>query len=218
MVDGPPGRLSLSERLKLLRNYETSWKNLDWNEHTSIPVPDGSLWELYGNVWAHSRGEKEIVCVQLPSRLRGISMRQWTLGFDFTLRDFGIDPSQDLLVTIESRYVCLTFRGKTSLTDGDSSLSHPEPCQIRLHTLSTGEKHPLAENTTTLEHTWIVPGHTDIWSYSIRVSEDHVGILFMYDDDDDQSELVVWNWKTGARCLVSIDLHQPSIVLSSPTF
>jgi hypothetical protein len=216
MVDGPPGRLSLSERLKLLRNYETSWKNLDWNEHTSIPVPDGGLWELYGNVWAHSRGDGEIVCVQLPSRLRGISMHQWTLRFDFSLRDFGMDPSQDLLVTIESRYVRLTFGGKTSLTDGDSSVSYSEPCQIRLHTLSTGEKHPLAENTTTLEYAWSVPELTDIWSYSIRVSEDYVGILFLYHDD--RSELVVWNWKTGARCLVSIVLHETSVALSSPTF
>jgi hypothetical protein len=107
MVDGPPGQLGSLERLNLLRSYEASWKNVDWNEHTSIPVPlTGGLWELYGNVWAHSRGEDtEIDCVQLPSRLRGISIRQWTLKFDFTIRDFGMDPSQDLLVTIESRYV-----------------------------------------------------------------------------------------------------------------
>jgi hypothetical protein len=104
-MDGPSGQPCSSERLSLLRTYESSWKTLDWNEHTSIPVPEGNAWELYGNVWAHSRGDKEIVCVQLPSRLRGISMRQWTLEFDFTLRDFGIDPSQDLLVTIGGRYV-----------------------------------------------------------------------------------------------------------------
>jgi hypothetical protein len=88
------------------------------------------------------------------------------------------------------------------LTYGDLLLSHPEPCQIRLHTLSTGETHPLARNPATLEYTRIVPGHTIVSSYSIRVSADYVGILFLYHDDE--NELVVWNWKTGAKCLVSI--------------
>ena len=40
--------------------------------------------------------------VQLPSRLRGIPMRQWRLIFDFNVRDFSMDPSQDLLVIIEA--------------------------------------------------------------------------------------------------------------------
>ncbi|KAI0257677.1 hypothetical protein BJV78DRAFT_1164288 [Lactifluus subvellereus] len=179
MVDGPPGQLSSLERLNLLRSYEASWKNVDWSEHTSIPLP-GGIWELYGNVWAHGRGDNGINCIQLPSRLRGISMRQWTLEFDFTLRDFGMDPSQDLLVTIEMR--------------------HPQPCQIGLHTLSTGEKHPLARNIATLEYTRIVLEDAHISSYSIRVSGDYVGILFA--SHEDENELVVWNWKTGARCLV----------------
>ena len=109
MADGPPGRLSPSERLSLLRSYETSWKNMDWNEHNSFPVPasDGSLWELYGNVWAHSRGDDIIDFVQIPSRLRGIPLRQWTLRLDFPLRDFSMDPSQDLLVTIERATKCV---------------------------------------------------------------------------------------------------------------
>ncbi len=113
MVDGPSSPLTTSERLSLLRSYETSWKNLDWNEleHTTLPVPEGNLWELYGNVWAHSRGVDAIYFVQIPSRLRNIPLRQWTIKVDFPLRDFGMDPSQDLLVTIEmtTRCVWLTF-------------------------------------------------------------------------------------------------------------
>ena len=102
MVDGPPSRLNTSERLSLLRSYETSWKNLDWNTHISLPVPEGSLWELYGNVWAHSKGNNDaIFFVQIPSRLRDVPLRQWTVRLDFLMRDFGMDPSQDLLVAIE---------------------------------------------------------------------------------------------------------------------
>ncbi|KAI0307691.1 hypothetical protein B0F90DRAFT_1676259 [Multifurca ochricompacta] len=183
MVDGPPGHLSASQRLSLLRDYEASWKDIIWNEHKSIPVPDGNLWELYGNVWARSRGEDAIVFVQLPSRLRGIPMRQWTLKFNFALRDFGMDPSQDLLVTIES------------LTNV------PELCRIQLHKLKTGEKHPLARNTGILEYTRLVSDITRThWSFSIRISGDYVGILFI-DHVEGGNELVVWNWKTGARSL-----------------
>lgn len=112
LVDGPPGGLGPSERLSLLRSYETSWKNLDWNTHTPLPIPDGSLWELFGNVWAHSRGDdSSIDFVQMPSRLRGIPLHQWTIKLDFPLRDFGMDPSQDLLVAIARNPKCvwLTF-------------------------------------------------------------------------------------------------------------
>jgi hypothetical protein len=107
MVDGPPGRLSPSDRLGLLRSYNASWKILDWNAHTCLPVPEGRLWELYGNVWAHSRGSQTIELVQLPSRLRGIPLRQWTLNLAFAPRDFGMDPSQDLLVTVERVTKCV---------------------------------------------------------------------------------------------------------------
>lgn len=113
MIDGPPSRLGTSERQSLLRSYNASWKCLDWNEHTCLPVAaDGRLWELYGNVWAHSRGTYTIELVQLPSRLRGIPLRQWTIKLDFAPRDFGMDPAQDLLATVErvTKYVWLTPR------------------------------------------------------------------------------------------------------------
>jgi hypothetical protein len=106
MVDGPPGGLTTSERLELLRSYEASWKNLEWSEYNTVSYPEGRAWEFYGNVWAHSRGSNAIDFVQLPSRLRGIPMQQWTLRFDIDVRDFSMDPSQDLLVIIETlRYL-----------------------------------------------------------------------------------------------------------------
>jgi hypothetical protein len=102
MEDGPPGNLTTSERLDLLRRYEASWKNIKWDEHNTILSGSGGVWELYGNVWAHNRESDVIDFVQMPSRIRGIPMRQWTLRFDFAVRDFSMDPSQDLLMTIEN--------------------------------------------------------------------------------------------------------------------
>ncbi|KAH8998839.1 hypothetical protein EDB86DRAFT_2910402 [Lactarius hatsudake] len=202
MEDGPPGGLTTSERLELLKNYEASWKNLEWNEHTTISSPAGSLWELYGNVWAHSRGSDAIEFIQIPSRLRGIPMRQWTLRFDFDLRDFGMDPSQDLLVMIEN------FRNA------------PELCRIHLRSLSTGEKHPMARSTGAVEHTLAVPNIVlDHWTYSIRICEDYVGILFMEPFEGmNDSELVVWSWRTGVRKLMALSTSISSFVFLGDNF
>ena len=106
MVDGPPGSLTTSERLELLRRYEASWKNIKWSKDRTFTFPSGGFGgrKLYGNVWAHRREPERdaIDFVQIPSRLRGIPMRQWTLRFDFAVQNFSMDPSQDLLVTIET--------------------------------------------------------------------------------------------------------------------
>ena len=103
MEDGPPGHMTTSERFDLLRKYEASWKTIEWTEHNSLISGTGGVWELYGNVWAHSKERDDVIeFVQLPSRIRGIPMRQWTLRFEFSVRDFSMDPSQDLLVAIEN--------------------------------------------------------------------------------------------------------------------
>jgi hypothetical protein len=84
--------------------------------------------------------------------------------------------------------------------------------RIRLLSLSTGEEHRLARDNATLEHLPAVPRVR--WMHSIRISGDYLGILFINndddgddDDDDDGNELVVWNWKTGVKNLVSEHLH-----------
>jgi hypothetical protein len=70
----------------------------------------------------------------------------------------------------------------------------------------------LARDNAILEHLPAVPRSR--WWYSIRISGDYLGILFIHrdddgdgDDDDDGNELVVWNWKTGAKNLVSEYLY-----------
>ncbi|KAI9513051.1 hypothetical protein F5148DRAFT_972382 [Russula earlei] len=188
LIDGPSSTLTTSERLSLLKSYEASWKDMDWSAQISLPVAEGGLWEFYGNVWAHSTGIDTIEFVQLPSRLRGISLRQWTVRLDFAPRDFGIDPSQDLLVTIERI----------------TNASHLY--RMRFLKLSTGEKYSLSSDTATnIEYTPATPVNPFLrLVFSIRVSGDYVGILFKDNDfvtDGDYNELVVWNWKTGSRNL-----------------
>lgn len=107
--NNPLDSSSTSEKLSSLRRYDDAWRTLTYTDHTVLPMPTGSLWELYGGVWAHSVGKKDIHFIQLPSQLRGIEKRDWTLSFDFPMRDFTFDPSQDLLVVMEaSGYSYLT--------------------------------------------------------------------------------------------------------------
>ena len=50
-----------------------------------------------------SYSECKIKFVQLPSNLRGIAMRQWELTFPFPPFVFSLDPSEDILVVLQSK-------------------------------------------------------------------------------------------------------------------
>lgn len=80
----------------------------------------GNLWELYGGILAQSDINDTICFRRLPSRIRGIEETVWsvsTSGLD--LRDFTLDPAQDLLVLIARprlRYVVTIHERKHPLT------------------------------------------------------------------------------------------------------
>ena len=82
-----------------------------------------------------------------------------------------------------------------------------------MRTLSTGEKHPLAECTAVLEH--ILREEFRIAQYSIRICGNYVGILF-FDSDDDENDLVVWSWKTGVQNLL-VSIISTHVMIGSPT-
>lgn len=64
---------------------------------------------MYGGVLAQSDEEGGISFFRLPSDLRSIEEKQWSLGpsFPCLVRDFGMDPSQDLLILIENPRWCV---------------------------------------------------------------------------------------------------------------
>lgn len=92
-----------SSRLEALKNHQSSWGSLKWSRELRIPMEDGGLWELYGGILAQSTEEgASLTFIQLPSDLRSIEEKAWTLAdLGLVVRDFGMDPSQDLLVLIE---------------------------------------------------------------------------------------------------------------------
>ena len=86
-----------------------------------------------------------------------------------------------------------------------------------MRTLSTGEKHPLAGSTATMEYTLALPELGSVWwSYSIRICGDHVGILFIEHYFGGRNELVVWSWRTGFQKLV-VSTACTYVMIGSPT-
>jgi len=65
---------------------------------------DGGLWELYGGVLAQQEADGVFHFLRLPSDLRGIEERRWSVAprGHIAVRDFGIEPSQDSLALVES--------------------------------------------------------------------------------------------------------------------
>lgn len=118
--DNPHSCLDYSRRLDILRKHQAAWRTLQWTGVKDIHMLRGNLWELYGGILAQSDINDTICFRRLPSRIRGIEETVWsvsTSGLD--LRDFTLDPAQDLLVLIARprlRYVVTIHERKHPLT------------------------------------------------------------------------------------------------------
>ena len=105
MEDGPPSALSNSDRLSLLLEHQAAWRALRWRTETIVPMSQGGVWEFYGGVLgqALSRGREVLQFTQVPSAIKGIEKREWECELKMHARDFAMDPSQDLLVVVETQ-------------------------------------------------------------------------------------------------------------------
>jgi hypothetical protein len=111
MVDGPPGIKGMetaSSRLEALRAYAYAWDTLQPRRKTMISsaLLGWNLYDLYGGVWAQAKkaAGHPLTAVRLPSIVRGVEMETRTVNLSDSgmLRDFRMDPHQDLLVLVNS--------------------------------------------------------------------------------------------------------------------
>ncbi|TFK42125.1 hypothetical protein BDQ12DRAFT_599035 [Crucibulum laeve] len=184
-VDGPIDKsINVFSRLQALKKQQEAWHTGQWRQESDPDaLNQGGLWELYGGVLAQVAHDQSITFHQLPSHVRGIEKRHWTIEpntFEFTVRDFGIDPSQDLLVLIEP--------------PSWSVVAADHLHRFHLRTMSTGERHPLAPQDAVFSH---MQRDQDLMlSYSIQISGDYVGVLLHRFEVSD-NELMIWDWKKG---------------------
>ncbi|KAG9315197.1 hypothetical protein JVU11DRAFT_4327 [Chiua virens] len=101
MDDNEHSSIDAVSRLNLLREHNRVWRNMSWPSSGTIPMQDGNCWEFSGGVLAQSTQQNELFLVQLPCKLKGIPERRWFVPFEFRIRDFAFDNSQDLVVLLE---------------------------------------------------------------------------------------------------------------------
>lgn len=191
---------SSARRLESLRKYQSGWESLDWSTEKVVPMLRGGMWELYGGVLAQTDEEGTFHFHKLPSESRRIEEESWTLrpNIEGQVRDFGIDPSQDLLVWITTPTATSPF------------------VSLHLRTLKTAEKHPLACQPTIRYDTG---SHTGRWFPSIKITQDFIGLQVLHrlpldeEGGGDFIELLVWNWKENKLELVSWRWRQAACVL-----
>lgn len=101
---GTASRLTIADRLAELKAVEESWGNLRFRRRRLIPMGPSNLWELFGGVFAHGVTGGlmgGLSFIELPSAIRGTDGRAWeVLNMGVHIRDFAIDPAQDLVVLI----------------------------------------------------------------------------------------------------------------------
>jgi hypothetical protein len=102
-------RTPLSERLRILRQTQKGWLGLNFQRRQTIELErETPTYELQGSVFLRGRtsvGSNSTAGISgyiMASTLTGDEMHQWTVErFPSGVRDFTLDPLQDLLVLIE---------------------------------------------------------------------------------------------------------------------
>lgn len=184
--------MSSADCLALLKKTERNWAVLRFSRMEKLKRRQGGLWELFGGVLAFSDHSSEplslyrsLSFIQLPSALCGTTSKIHRLeNLGSYIRDFGMDPSQDLLIAVEMRQGLPKYF-------------------VNLLTISTGQPHPLASK-------FVLPCSDRApyihYNFVIQVMGDYLGIVLHTTLQGQfiivQDQFLLWNWKTGHNVLV----------------
>ncbi|KAF8510617.1 hypothetical protein JB92DRAFT_2938831, partial [Gautieria morchelliformis] len=171
-------RLSLPERLAQLKTFEQGWASLNFRQKLTVTLPQGYIWKLRGDVLATSLTSR-LLFTQLPSAVRGTPVHTWRSHIEVHIREFAIDPAQDLAV--------LVAWPPTSDEQWHTFLIH-------LRTMSTGARHPCATDPVLS----CVPTFLDTrYDFSIQIMGEFLAVLYYTPADHLRDLLFIWDWKTG---------------------
>lgn len=113
---------------RLLRAYQNAWsrvRSLSARESNTVVarLEDGPAWELAGGVLGQSVGTTTLRFRQAASKFRGVQEKAWDVDYGFNIRDFTMDPGQDLLAalrepqTFSDVYVSISCKVAPDLSD-----------------------------------------------------------------------------------------------------
>ncbi|KAF8876443.1 hypothetical protein CPB84DRAFT_1795842 [Gymnopilus junonius] len=173
-----------SELVSRLHNLRRSWAELDCKQFKKIELKNQCrAYELVAGLFAMSDGHGLSLAWLPSSTMPGRSLEYPSLGF--LVRDFAIDPTQDLIVILEDDHNPVVFADNR---------------HVRLHirTISTIEFHPAASHGI-LEFD-IPSDETFGNSISTALIEIAVDIVAMYITKgflSARSRVLIWNWRNG---------------------
>lgn len=110
MLDGPPSKITVAERLEQLRDLRRAWTLFEWKKEIRVLMSGFcQAYELVGGVFAKTSssggifshfGSRHFVSTLLPSSSDpGHTMVRDDLGI--SIKDFAIDPTQDLIALVK---------------------------------------------------------------------------------------------------------------------
>lgn len=113
IVDAPPyphSPFRTDERLARLRRHQNRWTHFEQAKRQVVRHVRGGVWELACGVLAQGistsgeTGSRELYFKRLPIGTRADAKGyEWAhKNYDFPIRDFTMDPSQDLLLLIRA--------------------------------------------------------------------------------------------------------------------
>ncbi|EIN10881.1 hypothetical protein PUNSTDRAFT_43640 [Punctularia strigosozonata HHB-11173 SS5] len=183
LTNGFSSRLSLPERLQLVKEYRTSWGLARWaREYIIKQSKEGIFCNLLHGLMM-CRWPTSLVFRQLPSRYRCISGYAWTLNMTGrVIQVLAVDLEQSLL----------------TVGEWDQAGLQPGPMLFKLSVLNlmNGTPHPLADHPVITIDRSTPQGEAE---FSMDICGGYFGILFdTRDDDQNPRKFLVWNWMKGS--------------------
>ncbi|KAI0690126.1 hypothetical protein BC835DRAFT_203177 [Cytidiella melzeri] len=184
----------LANALQSLKEHQEAWRTLRWTNDMSVLMQveseehdihvQGRDCGILGQVTADNR----LVFTQIPSKVRGIEKRTWTLdNFTFPIADFTLDEREDLLVMVEN-----------VLTDPVGIV------EVKLHMLllTNGTAHPLGSAPISLN----VPpfygtSRLGFPVFKLAIAGECLGVMMGLLRDGQHNDIIshFWlcDWRTG---------------------
>ena len=189
LVNGQPGgsASTTAARMELLLERRAAWRALRPNRRTSVALAGHChAYELVGGLFAKALEEsgaaRRLVASWLPGNGRG-ERRFVVDDLGVRIKDFALDPSQDLIVLLEHR----------PAAPGSPSMAGADIC-VHLRRLgAVVAPHPAAKNPMLCRRA-VGPVH----GCMIQIVEDIVGMYFWVPFH----AVLIWNWMTGEELLV----------------
>jgi hypothetical protein len=214
LVDGPPGGPvpTTAARLDLLLERRAAWRALRPGRRAAVALAGHChAYELVGGLFAKALEEygaaRRLVASWLPSSVAD-ETRLVVDDLGVRIKDFALDPAQDLIVLLEHRPAVGPLASSTGSPDAAADI------RVHLRKLSAGAvaAHPAASSPVLCRRA-LGPVH----GCMIQIVEDVVGMYFWMPFHG----VLIWNWMTGEEVVVCSIFFSHVLIshfFSSPLF